>query len=101
MTKLPDHLDEGIDSEGAPSSDGEKSRTGGLSPGMNAVGSGTLLGLTTFAMISAYRNPRWAVQPIGPLGLSNTTPIPSFWEAGRVAAAEFHECCDRRGRYHC
>ena len=48
-------------SEGSPSSDGAKSRTGDFSPGMNTAGSGRLPGLTTFAMTMMYRNLRWPV----------------------------------------
>src|ERR1019366_9463669 len=44
-----------LTSEGSPSSDGAKSRTGGLSPGINTFESGRVRGLTTFAMTPVYR----------------------------------------------
>src|ERR1039457_3183341 len=65
-------------SEGSPSSDGAKSRTGGLRPGMNTLGSGRVLGLTTFAMTPVYRNrePAAGLAP-WPTPLSNPMPAPS------------------------
>src|SRR6266404_6077912 len=55
-------------SEGSPSSDGAKFRTGGLSPGMNTFGAGRFLGLTTFAMTLVYPNPRRGVHSSGASG---------------------------------
>jgi len=76
-------------SDGSLSSDGPKSHTGGLSPGIEASGSGRLPGSTALAMNLLYRTPRG----LGPFTchLAVLRPKPKIWEIKRRSNSLQHD----------